>query len=94
MDNYVKVMDHIQNDIVGLEPKNWDLANQIKNVQKYCSALIRYADEDTARGLQSSQAIKTLIDNVQRRTKMALVEKDKTVSIKSPKSSNIPSCTS
>ena len=51
VDDYVKVMDHIQNDIVSLEPKNWDPTNRIKNVQKYCSALIRYADEDTARGL-------------------------------------------
>ena len=64
MDDYVKVMDHIQNDIGGLEPKNWDPTNQIKNVQKYCSTLIRYADEDTARGLQSSKAIQTLIDNI------------------------------
>ena len=77
VDDYVKVMDHIQNDIVGLEPKNWDPTNQIKNVQKYCLALIRYADEDTARGLQISKAIQNLINNVLRQTKMALIEKDK-----------------
>ena len=61
VDDYVKVMDHIQNDIVGLEPKNWDPTNQIKNVQKYCSGLIRYVDENTERGLQSSKTIQTLI---------------------------------
>ena len=70
-------MDHIQNDFVGLEPKHWDPTIRIKNVQKYCLVLIRYADENTVRGLQSSKANKTLIGNVLQQTKMALVEKDK-----------------
>jgi len=78
IDDYKKVMDHIQNDVLGQEPENWISWNRQQSIEKYLSALKAASSDEMRIALTANQAIKKLVDNVNRRTKMAKVDNDST----------------
>jgi hypothetical protein len=70
-------MDHIQKNVVGVEPENWVAKNRLKCIEKYRNAILRHCPNDEVKwAIQNCTAITTLVDNVKRRTKMAQVEFD------------------
>lgn len=76
VDDYKKVMDHIQNDIHGIDPKQWVHWNRVKSIDKYYSALLWGSTDEMAYAIQNSKSIKTLKNNVNARTKMSMVMND------------------
>ena len=76
IEDYTKVMDHIQKDIAGLGPENWIIKNRLHSISKYYQALLRHASDEVRLAMQNNKAITTLVENVQRRTKMIKVHFD------------------
>ena len=74
--DYIKVMDHIRKNVVGVEPENWVTKNRLNSIEKYRQALLRFASDEVKTAIRACSAITTLVDNVNRRTKMAKVEFD------------------
>lgn len=76
VDDYKKVMDHIQNDIIGKEVHQWVFHNRLKNVGKYRNAVKHFADDATKKAIADCHAISLLVSNVELRKKMADVEEN------------------
>ena len=76
IEDCIQVMDHIQKDVVGVEPENWVKKNRLGSVAKHHQALLRHCSDEVRVAIRANQAAKTLVDNVHRRTKMAKVEFD------------------
>ena len=74
--DYTKVMDHIKNDITGVEPENWVVKNRLRSIEKYRQALLRHASDEVGFRIRCCSAIQTLVDNVNRRSKASKVEFD------------------
>ena len=74
VEQYKKVMDHIQNDIKGKDVKDWQSWNRLQSIEKYYSALLWGSSNEMAKEIQACRSIKTLVQNVNKRTKMAKVD--------------------
>ena len=76
IEDYKKVMDHIKNDIEGIDPESWAPWNRLKSIDKYRSAVIWGAPEDISTAIRLSRSIKELRENVNTRSKMKMVMND------------------
>ena len=72
--DYKQVMDHIQNDVMGTDVDDWVCTNRLASIEKYYCALNSAAPNAVRAQIKLGYEVKTLIDNVKKRAKMAKVE--------------------
>ena len=72
--DYKDVMDHIQNEVMDADVNEWVRTNRLASIEKYHSALVDAAPNDIRAQVKLGYEIKKLVDNVNKRAKMAKVD--------------------
>ena len=76
VEDYTSVMDHIMKDISGTEVTEWRQTNRLGSIEKYYSAIVDSAPHEICMQIKGSREIKKLVENVNRRKKMNMVDSD------------------